>query len=230
MQHAIINKSKRLPDDVLAFAAKACDAQVIECAEAWGVAPTPVTFYADESGLPARDVRIMAVVDDLDFPGALGYHDFSLGVVYGRVLAQSVTDTGVTLSHEFLETLVDPYCNAWRAMGGGRSVALEVCDPVQGDTYPVPVTILGERRQVLVSNYVLPRWFDTAARGGFDRMGRLSLPFSMTDGGYLIVRDEHGNQDNVFARARLRYHGMTARLSVAGKLGNGDTRIARRLA
>jgi hypothetical protein len=52
----------------------------------------------------------------------------------------------------------------------------------------------------------------------------------MTDGGYLIVRDKNGNESNEFARPRLRTNSMAAKLSVATKLGNSETRLARRLA
>jgi hypothetical protein len=228
-QIGIINKSRTIPGDVLAFAAKACDAQVIECAAAWGVSPTPVAFYAREEGLPARDVRIMAIVDDIDAPGALGYHDDALGVIYGRVLAQGPIDTATTLSHECLEELVDPTCDKWMPMPDGRSVALEVCDAVEADTYDVPTEIMGETRSVRLSNFVLPKWFDPAERGGFDRMGILGRPFSMSDGGYLIVRDRAGNESNIFARPRLRLQGASSNLHAAAKLTNSETRLARRM-
>lgn len=229
-QIAIVNKSKRIPDDVVAFAAVACDQQVIECATAWGISPTPVAFYAREQGLPARDVRIMALVDDIEMEGALGFHDDALGVIYGRVLVQgSHDDTTVTLSHECLEELVDPTCDRWMPMPDGRSVALEVCDPVEADTYEVEVEVIGEKRLVRLSNYVLPRWFDPAERGGFDRMGVLGRPFAMTEGGYLIVRDQRGNESNIFAKPRLRLHGPMSKLAAATKLTNSETRLARRL-
>lgn len=232
MQIAIVNKSKRLTDDFVAFAAKACDDQVIECARAYGKDPTPVAFYAREQDLPARDCRIMALVDDIDAPGALGYHDFDLGIVYGRVLATDNNGTSACLSHECLEELIDPTCDQWRAMPDGRYVAFEICDPVQADAYAIPTTVMGEQRQVIVSNYVLPRWFDPAAAGGFDRLAKLRGPFQMTPGGYLIVRDQRGNESNVFARPRprLRASGMNAEITIARKLRNSETRTARRLA
>lgn len=220
MQIAVINKSSRIPDDVLAFAAKACDAQVMECAAAWGIDPTPVAFYAREQGLPQSQVRIMAIVDEIDADGAAGYHDDALGVIYGRVLAQSNADTGVTLSHECLEELIDPTCDKWRDMGGGRQTALEVCDAVEADTYEVDVEIVEETRKVVVSNYLLPKWFDPAATGNFDRMGRLKEPFTLTDGGYILVRDRTGDVTSVFARR------WNARL--AQKQKNPDSRVRRR--
>ena len=107
--------------------------QVIECAKAWGIQPMACSFYASTIGLPAADVHIIEIVDDLDQPGALGYHTDVAGVEYGRVLAQGA-DTSITLSHEALELLCDPTCDQWRARGDGSMVALEVCDPVEGDS------------------------------------------------------------------------------------------------
>lgn len=230
MQIAVTNKSKRLSDRDVDAMTEACNQQVIECAAAYGIVPTPVSFYATDVGLPASNCRIMAIVDTIDYPGALGYHADSYGIVYGRVLAQDVDGTAITLSHECLEELVDPGCDAWRDMGAAHSVALEVCDPVEGDAYPAVVTILGEHRQVLLSNYVLPRWFAPDGNGRFDRMGKLTAPFTMTPGGYMIVRDAAGNEESVFARnARARAGGDRGRAALGTKLGNPDSRLYRRL-
>jgi hypothetical protein len=225
---AVVNKSTRLKDDFLAFACKAADAQVIECANAYGVTATPVAFYAREAGLPARDCRILALVDDIE-DGLLGFHSFEMGVVYSRVLAMDQNATSACLSHECLEELLDPYCNKWRPMPGGRSVAYEICDPVQRDTYAVKTEILGESRQIVLSNYVLPRWFDPAAQGNFDRLAKLQAPFAMSDGGYLIVRDRAGSVTNVFAQPRIRASTAEGHATVGRKLANSESRTSRRL-
>lgn len=233
-QIAFINKSIRFPrdefDTALAYAAKACDEQLMECASLWGVARTPVAFYAKEQGLPARDVRIMAFVDDIDVPGAEGYHDFTLGIVYARVLARSIASVAVTASHECLEELIDPFCNLWVDMGGGRQTAKEVSDGVQGDIYTKQVAILGRSREVPLSNFLLPKWFEPAAQGGFDFLGNRTAPFTMSPGGYMIVRDARGNVDDIFARrARPRFGGDEGRMAFAEKMTNAETRLARRL-
>lgn len=226
-QIAIVSKSRRISDDVLAFAAAACDIQVQECAAAWGIDPTPVAWYSREQGLPTRDVRIMAVVDDMDEePGALGYHTDVLGVVFGRVLAQDGADEmTVTLSHECLEELIDPTCDKWRPIAGtNRLTALEACDAVEADTYEIKATILGETRPVRVSNYLLPRWFDPQANGGagpFDRLAHLGAPFTLLPGGYMLVRDQGSNDvEPVFAR--------DGAVRMAAKRRNPDGRLKRR--
>jgi hypothetical protein len=232
VQFAIVNKSARIDDATVAFIAKACDGQAIEAAAAYGVEPIPVAFYAHEADLPARSCYIVALVDDLDMPGVRGYHDFDLGVVYVRVLVGDRNATSSIASHEFLEALLDRYCNEWRRMPDGRSLAFELCDPVQADTYAIPATIMGETRQVVVSNYVLPKYWDAAATGNFDKMGTLRAPFSMSAGGYTIVRDPlTGERENVFASGRrLKTADNAAKLTVATKLANSETRTARRLA
>ena len=225
MQIAVVNRSA-LADADVALMAEACNAQVIEAAEVWGIQPTPVAFYASPDGLPPER-RIMAIVDTLDVSGALGYHDDDFGVIFGRVLNQGPIDTCVTLSHECLEMLVDPTCTGWRDMGGGRRVALEVCDPVQADTYAVQARVGELERQMLLSNYVTPRWFDPAGVGLFDRLGRLTAPLSMSPGGYLIVREQNGDVVNVFAKTNP---GDThARLNVARKVMRPGSRTLRRL-
>jgi len=58
------------------------------------------------------------------------------------------------------------------------------CDPVESDAYPIAVL----DKPVMVSNFVLPAWFDAqASQGPFDKMGKLTAPFTMTPGGYLVT-------------------------------------------
>lgn len=226
MQQALVTHSKRLSDVEIACIAEAVNEQLIECAQAYGVDPQPMAFYSTALGLPASNCRIMDIVDTIDVPGAAGYHTNDFGIVYGRVLAQNVHDTAITVSHEALEMLIDPSAAVWRPMPDGFAVAHEVCDPVQGDCYPVEIALDEVRRTVMLSNYVLPKWFIPDTAGPFDRMGKLSAPFQMSAGGYLIVRDASGKQGNRWAR----FGGDRARIQFASKFGNPDARLARRLA
>jgi hypothetical protein len=169
----------------------------------------------------------MLIVDSLDMPGALGVHMDDIGAIHGFVLNQGPVDTCVTLSHECLEMLVDPTCTGWRSLGGGRDIALEACDPVQADSYAQRATVGELARDMWLSNYVLPRYFDPAGVGGFDRMGKLDAPLSMSPGGYQIVREKTGDVVNIFARTRI---GDTAgRLNVAAKVLRPGSRTLRRL-
>lgn len=234
MQFAVLNASKRLSDTDVAFAVEACNQQAQECADAWSVPRMPVAFYSSVEGLPVRDVVTMVIVDDLDDPGALGYHTAIAGTAYGKVLAQSVQDTAVTLSHEVLEALIDRLADGWWDRGDGTKVAAEVCDPVEGDTYDEPVTIgsdaVGyETRSIRVSNYVLPRWMGASTAGKFDRMGRVKFPWQMTAGGYMVVEDAQGHESDVFARRRVRHGGPEGERNSGRKLAKADGRLLRRL-
>lgn len=227
MQHAVLNNSS-LEDIDVALAVEAVNQQSIECAKLYDVEPIVAVFYSDAAGLPQSDCRIVDIVDDLEMRGVSGFHNDVAGIIYSRLQAgASIDEMTVTLSHEILEMTVDARCDEWRPMGGGRLCALEVADPVEGDSYAVTVTVVGLERRVKLSNYVLPRFFDPAALGAIDFMRVLASPFSMSPGGYMIVRDAAGNESNVFAR--IRFGGESGRYAVGGKAANPDSRLARRL-
>lgn len=228
MQIALVTHSARVPDLELAAISEAVNAQIIECAETWGVTPWPVVFYSTAQGLPAESCRIMDVVDRIDIPGASGYHTSEWGVVYGRVLAADVMSTAVTISHEALEMMVDPNANQWIPMPDGFATAKEVCDAVQGDAYSIDVNVAGVGRTVMLSNYVTPAWFYPGTSTRFDRMGKLAARFEMSPGGYMICRDASGKQVNRFARFGSSI--VTARAALGGKFANPDGRLAQRLA
>ena len=146
--------------------------------------------------------------DTSDTPGAAGYHDEDpvTAMPFVKVFALSTDDdTGVTMSHEFVELTEDAPANRWVDGPGGMSYALELGDPVEGDTYVVD----GEQ----VSNFVYPAWFDPKAKSTekFDYLGKLKAPFTMTPGGYMIVRTEPGSISQVFAHHANQHLGVDAR-------------------
>ena len=70
----------------------------------------------------------------------------------------------------------------------GSEYAFELCDPVQNDSYHVSVN----GTMVSLSNFIFPSWFNSEAKVPqnlpFDYMSNLKAPFTMSDGGYMIVR------------------------------------------
>ena len=190
MQFAVLNSSKSLGDADVEFMVVACQAQAVEFCAAYGLDAPAAALYRDVSKLPLDDVYICEIADSLDEPGALGYHSELSNRPFIRILAQG-PDTSITLSHEFLELLGDPTCDRWAKRGDGTEVAVEACDPVEGDSYPQLAEVAGEGRTVEVSNYVLGAWFDPHGTGSFDRMARLSAPFTMTSGGYMEIGRAH---------------------------------------
>lgn len=232
MQQALHNSSARVSNLDLVLIAEAMNAQGVEVARAWDLPPQPVVFYDRTDRLPVDMVRILDVVDRIDVPGAIGYHTNEAGVIYGRIA--SGDGVNVTATHEGAEMAVDPACAAWRPMPDGFAVALEVCDPVQGDAYPIDVELgrLGIQRTIMASNWVYPAWFTDGAPGPYDRMGLCTRPFEVRPGGYIIVRDASGHQGERFARSApfVRFgEDDRGRLAFATRMANPDGRTARRL-
>jgi hypothetical protein len=108
------------------------------------------------------------------------------GTVFAALDLQSGGSWTVTLSHELLEMLADPWIN-WCAQGSdGRIYALEVCDAVETDR-------LGYRiDEVLVSDFITPSWFEPTRADRVDFKRRISKPLQLASGGYISVLDEGG--------------------------------------
>lgn len=176
---------------------QAVDRQILDDAgPAWGRYGN--VFFAEDVAAIPKDPDVVPIVcyDDADQAGALGWHTEELGVFFGRIFVRPVLDNGGDLysnpalslssviSHEVLETLIDPTVSDWSQRADGTLVASEVSDPVEGDAYAIEV--LG--KPIMVSNFVLPAWFDAqTTQGPFDKMGKLTAPFTMTPGGYLVT-------------------------------------------
>lgn len=176
---------------------QAVDLQILQDAgPAWGRYGN--VFFADSVDAIPKDPDVVPIVcyDDADQAGALGWHTEELGVFFGRIFVRPVLDNGGDLysnpalslssviSHEVLETLIDPTVSDWSQRADGTLVAGEVSDPVEQDAYTITVM----DTPIMVSNFVLPAWFDAqSTQGPFDKMGKLTAPFTMTPGGYLVT-------------------------------------------
>lgn len=203
----IVNKSTRVHDSEALTMARACAAQLWwHASPAWKKTPVPVVFARTAAAAPPGSV-VMALVDSTDVPNALGWHDEAPNdVELGEIAVDPVLDNGgdvlrlplsvaSVLSHEVLEWFVDPHCNLFADTGQGFAVAYEVGDPVESDSYAIGSS------DVMVSNFVLPAWFDpqAAPNSTFDFLGRVRAPFEMTDGGYYVKLAE-GRASQVFGR------------------------------
>lgn len=199
MKISILNQSCMAPEltpSVLGRIVDALDRQCMEhFAPAWEILPPELTTQDDTSAFP------IVIFDSADQAGVLGYHSVDpLGRAYGRVflapilggggtLFESPNALSVTLSHEVLELIADPYVSFWSDSTAGKEVALEVCDPVEADAYDID--------GVSVSNFITPRWF-RAGPGPYDYMGMLGAPLGLTSGGYVIERDANGEVNFVW--------------------------------
>lgn len=194
----VVCHSAKVDPHSFALMVAACDLQLrMHFCPAWGKQAATVRGAADDKHMQPGDCLI-GIFDHADAAGALGYHDESPGGhVYGKVFVDVTLQQGgglltgdcalsSVLSHEVLEAAADAFCNFWADMSDGSQAALEVGDPVESDSYPIVVSGV----QVNVSNFVYPAWFNEQPATGtrFDRMGKTTAPFTMTPGGYMIVR------------------------------------------
>jgi hypothetical protein len=134
------------------------------------------------------------------------------GVGVDMVRAQGgvfLDELSIAMSHEYVETRIDPYADWWAGYDGKKMVALEACDPVQGDSYEID--------GIKVASFVGPRWF----RGGvgpYDYLSKLSAPLTMSPGGYLIFSDgtqTFGERFPEFKRPLVSTLGRRARAKAA---------------
>lgn len=215
---ALVNHSTVLSSTEFQAIAGALQQQVTHLASAWtAVDPrTAVVTVDPRSGLP-HGAWLLAILDDSDQANALGYHDFHHGgQPLGKVFARSTLADGgmvsVTCSHEFCELLVDPHINRTHR-NGGKSWAIEVCDPVEADSLGYPV--LG----VTLSDFVTPAWYGMArtAGQGYDYAGHVTASTQLLPGGYASYHDGQGWHQVFADRPSTR----------AGTSGRGAWRMAR---
>jgi hypothetical protein len=101
------------------------------------------------------------------------------------------------VSHEVCEMIGDPAANRWAQTARGALYAIELCDPVELDAYPVRPR---NGTHVAVSNFVHPDWLNPYASNDacFDHMGVIDRPFHIAPGGY-AMRMRGGIIRNVYA-------------------------------
>lgn len=200
---SIVNQSTAFKDADLPALAQALQIQVTrDFFPAWGV---QAQLYWTPSGHhPTADHWVVALLDNADVAGALGYHDITpagqpLGKVFVKTTLQDGGMVSVTTSHELLEMLGDPDINLTAELDDASGApskfyAYEVGDPVEADAdgydISVPANVTGGPATVHVSDFVLPAWFEGFRKTGpFDFMGHLKAPFTLNPGGYIGFLD-----------------------------------------
>jgi hypothetical protein len=184
---AITNASTCRSDAQVEAVLPALQKQVSTDFKAYWQEDCTLTFLPKDQPLTPGWWQIV-VLDNPDQAGALGYHELSsAGTPLGKVFAQFDVRNGfswtVTLSHELLEMLADPWIN-WCAIGSdSRVYALEVCDPVETDELAYEID------GVQVSNFVTPAWFEPNCCDRVDFLKHLSRQLELHAGGYASVFD-----------------------------------------
>jgi hypothetical protein len=185
---AVLNHSSVVTDAEIAAMVPALQQQVsTDFAPAWGT-DAHVTFVANKQRA-LKGAWQLVVLDDSTQAGALGFHDLTAaGLPISKVFAKSDlaynASVSVTVSHELLEMLLDPWINTAAQHPDGVSwYAYEACDAVEAD-------VLGYKiGGVLVSDFVLPPYFEPqpAPHSRFSFRQSLTKPFSLAAGGYSSV-------------------------------------------
>ncbi|MBV9992933.1 MAG: hypothetical protein JOZ72_16775 [Alphaproteobacteria bacterium] len=201
---ACINKAKTplgVPFDRLTTALQNCYDRFF--LPIWGY---PVRLYNTDRPRPG-DWRLI-YFDDAEQAGFLGYHELTdegqpISKVFVKPTLKNGDQISVTASHELFEMAIDPIANLWAEGPDGIEYAYEMSDAVEEDVFEVD--------GMQMSNFVHPAWFEPfkhAHGTKFDHLGRLTEPFSMSKGGYLIIKkngkvvEKHGSAEKE-ARFRL---------------------------
>lgn len=214
---AIINQSTKVSNADVSIMAKAVQKQMtLHVSPAWNQRTPTIKFYADHTKVPGYAWTVN-VLDDSTQAGALGYHSVDDNKVDAFIFAGPVLDNGgVTLydthnpqnvsvssvlSHEVCEMFIDRFANEWAdgpSITKGSQYAKELCDPVEADSYAIPVTVGANTIEVSVSNFIFPSWFNAQADASnfpFDYMKKLKAPFTMSPGGYMIIQSTFNIQE-----------------------------------
>jgi hypothetical protein len=165
----------------------------------WGY---PVELYNTDEPKPSDWQFIY--FDDADAAGALGYHQLTkdgqpVSKVFVKTTLAHNEIVSVTASHELFEMTIDPIANLWSEAADGTEYAYEMSDAVEEDTFLVD--------GIAMSNFVYPSWFEpfTHPPGTkFDHLGLLTAPFTMTKGGYVIVKNQGGVKEVFGSGAKAR--------------------------
>jgi hypothetical protein len=182
---AIINASTCLSDAQVEAVLPALQKQVSDDFRAYWELDCTLAFLSKDQPLTEGWWQI-AVVDNPDQAGALGYHELTdQGTPLGKIFAKLDLDTGsswtATLSHELLEMLADPWIN-WCAFGSDSKIyALEVCDAVEADNLGYFID------GVLVSDFVTPAWFEPTCADRLDFKKHLTKELELARGGYISI-------------------------------------------
>lgn len=190
-QIALVSDSSTVTfSDVSAVAAALQKQATRDFAPIWQVNATVSAFDKLES-VPV-DYWPVIIRDDIDQPGAAGYHTDDNGQPFS--LVQADEQWQLTASHEALEMLADPFGN--RTIAGApppqapRQIAqlkrvtylVEVCDPCEDTQFAYGVN--GQQ----VSDFITPHYYDPngAATGTmYSFRGNVKGPHTVLENGYV---------------------------------------------
>lgn len=152
--------------------------------------------------LPFGSIELNVVLmDTTDISGTAGYHTLYNGTATVKIFAKTILMAGgvslyedtrtknsvsQVLCHEVLEAIIDPKSTQWVLNPNtGTMYALEVGDVVDGN---VKVVRLSDGSRIMVSDWVLPAWYDAEDTvGPYNSLDTLSAPFTLSPNGYAMT-------------------------------------------
>jgi hypothetical protein len=203
---ALVSLTREIPDRLFLLAAAAVQKQITrDFMPFWGL-PATVDVFADLASVPSDYHPVVVfgdateltdelrpligeelaaeLIDDFEMERLSGLH-LNAYTRQPFALVAAADAWSVTLSHEILELIADPFGN--RLIAAAHPVnrdqrvkyLLEVCDPCQAVWYPV--------NGVPVSDFYGPRYFDPveAMQGRYSFTGEIERPLQILEGGYL---------------------------------------------
>ena len=195
---AITNASTCLTDAQVEAVLPALQKQVSDDFKTYWERECTLSFLSEDQPL-TRGWWQIVLTDNPDQAGALGYHEMTsqgtpLGKVFAKLDLQSGSSWTVTLSHELLEMLADPWIN-WCATGSDSKIyALEVCDAVDADELSYIID------GVLVSDFVTPAWYEPTCADRLDFRKHVLKELELVRGGYISVFDPNSGWTQINAR------------------------------
>jgi len=188
-QIAIVNQSAtKITQDMVDAVQKQLNQHF---APVWGRAAS--LRLITDGATPAPEEIVCLAMENDEMSGLLGCHSCGTdGKPFLRLYARNIASYGQTissvLSHECMETLINPTANAFVLVDSGRGTGnlynLEVCDPVERNYYQI--------NGIEVSNFVTPRFYLNAAPAPYDYLSALTAPLTPAAGGYLPMRQIGG--------------------------------------
>jgi hypothetical protein len=200
----------------------------------WQVNATVSAFDVLES-VPV-DYWPVIIRDDIDQPGAAGYHTDENGQPFS--LVQADDQWQLTASHETLEMLADPFGNrtiagspppqASQPLAALRRVVylVEICDPCEDAQYAYGVN--GQQ----LSDFITPHYYDpNGGTGGlYSFRGSVKAPHTVLENGYVSFGNPVTNewyqiivtngQTQVRELGKLNRNGRSLRESVDASVRN----------
>lgn len=187
----LVDKTGKIDVADLTAAAGALNEQILrDFAPVWGVVAS-CGYYPK----PPRGTWQVQILEKLDQPDALGYHDQANKQPIAYV--ELTDDWTVTASHELLEMLADPSGNRMHSahpvvglshaqleqMGVKSTTSigylLEACDPCEATSYEIG--------GVSVSDFLLPDYYLTRPKlhAAYSHAAGVTKPRQVADGGYV---------------------------------------------